>query len=272
MVKEFTAKCDFNGEKHPVKFYVGDPAEGSHPLAFQSNWLAQNRFGNVPHDIMEAFKKISDIAQKHKVPFVDLCSYVIDELKDSENFISDFNKATEFCGAPSVKEEDNDEDDEEIGVKSSKTSKMQKGSGVVEQGANPQRQEQILQEKYASKQVDNASTDPNVISGGPKDPNIIEESGVKKKKQKKGEAPIADEGMQNPLKHKRLEKKQMQERKQRPVQAKVTRPPNFNPHQGNFSFYGSAAKQNNVKKVQPKMVEKPKAKQESPAIDNVIDK
>ena len=104
MVKKFTANCDFGGQKAPVDLYVGTPAKGSHPLAFQSKWLASTRRGIIPSKIMESFAKLVDIAEKNRVPFEDLCEYVIAELAAASTVVEDANKATSI----SKKDEEND--------------------------------------------------------------------------------------------------------------------------------------------------------------------
>ena len=82
MAKKFTANCDFGGQKSPVTIYIGTPAVNSpHPLNFQSKWLSQTKGGTIPSDIMESFAKLSEISIKNRVPFEDLCAYVIEELK-----------------------------------------------------------------------------------------------------------------------------------------------------------------------------------------------
>lgn len=95
MVKKFTANCDFGGQTHPVTLYIGRPSPESHPLHFQSTWLSSNRGGSVPSSIMDSFQKIADIAIKRRVPFEDLCSYVIDEINSSDSLSKDAKQATE---------------------------------------------------------------------------------------------------------------------------------------------------------------------------------
>jgi len=96
MVKKFTANCDFGGQKAPVDLYVGNPATGSHPLAFQSKWLATSRNGNIPPEIMNSFAKLVEISEKNRVPFEDLCEYVIAELRSANTIAEDTSKATEI--------------------------------------------------------------------------------------------------------------------------------------------------------------------------------
>ena len=83
MVKKFTYLCDFAGQKHPVTFYIGDAAKGNHPIGFQSNWLSKTKGGAVPQDLMDSLMKLKEISDKQKVPFEDLCEYVIKEIQST---------------------------------------------------------------------------------------------------------------------------------------------------------------------------------------------
>ncbi len=94
MAKKFTANCDFGGQKAPVDLYVGNPAVGSHPLAFQAKWLATTKRGTIPQAIMNSFAKLVEISEKNRVPFEDLCEYVIAELRSANTIAEDAKKAT----------------------------------------------------------------------------------------------------------------------------------------------------------------------------------
>ncbi|MFT5703351.1 MAG: hypothetical protein ACJAZX_000120 [Rickettsiales bacterium] len=85
MVKKFTYDCDFDGEKHPVTFYIGDAAKGNNPISFQSSWLAKERGGSVPAELMDSLMRLKEIADTQKVPFEDICEYVIDEINLSKS-------------------------------------------------------------------------------------------------------------------------------------------------------------------------------------------
>ena len=87
MTKKFTYLCDFGGQKSPVTFYIGDAAKGSHPIGFQSTWLAKNKAGIVPKDLMDSLAKLKEIADTQKVSFEDLCEYVIKEIDLSQSAI-----------------------------------------------------------------------------------------------------------------------------------------------------------------------------------------
>jgi hypothetical protein len=94
MVKKFTANCDFGGQKAAVDLYVGTPAIGSHPLAFQGKWLSSTKRGTIPSEIMNSFAKLVEISEKNRVPFEDLCEYVIEELRSTNMIANDAKKAT----------------------------------------------------------------------------------------------------------------------------------------------------------------------------------
>lgn len=99
MVKKFTTNCDFGGQSAPVHLYIGEPAQGSHPLAFQSKWLASTKGGNLPADMMDSFSKLAEISEKNRVSFEELCSYVIDELKSNATLLDDANQAKALSAA-----------------------------------------------------------------------------------------------------------------------------------------------------------------------------
>lgn len=84
MVKKFTVPCDFGGKKYPVTFYIGDSAKGTNPIGFQSKWLSSQKGGMVSEELNNSLMKLKEIADQNKVSFEDLCSYVIDEINNSE--------------------------------------------------------------------------------------------------------------------------------------------------------------------------------------------
>ncbi|GHU26559.1 hypothetical protein FACS1894152_1400 [Bacilli bacterium] len=77
MVKKFTIACSFNGAAAETDFYVGSPMASKHPIEFQAKWLADNKGGSVPSDVMDAIAKIRDIADNNNASFEDLCFYAI---------------------------------------------------------------------------------------------------------------------------------------------------------------------------------------------------
>ncbi|MFT6076886.1 MAG: hypothetical protein ACJA02_000113 [Myxococcota bacterium] len=80
MVKKFEYSCDFGGDKHQVTFYIGDSQKGAHPISHQAAWLASERGGTVPSELMDSLQKLKAISDTQKVPFADLCEYVIEEI------------------------------------------------------------------------------------------------------------------------------------------------------------------------------------------------
>ncbi len=99
MAQKFTTNCDFNGKKIPVVLYIGNPALGSHPLAFQNRWLNKEKGGNVPSEVMDSFDKLVKISESSRISFEELCKYVIEELESSRKLEADFNKASQFSDA-----------------------------------------------------------------------------------------------------------------------------------------------------------------------------
>ena len=105
MVKKFTTNCNFGGRVSPVTLFIGSPSKGNHPLSFQNKWLSQEKGGNIPQNIMDSFSKLSEIAEKNKVSFEDLCSYVIDEINSNQAI------AKEAKNAYSLKEGENNKEE-----------------------------------------------------------------------------------------------------------------------------------------------------------------
>jgi hypothetical protein len=93
MVKKFTTKCKFPGQETPVTLYIGTPAVGNHPLGSQSKWLAA-RGGSIPTEVMDSFAKLTSIAEKNRLPFEDLCDYVIKEIQAAGSLAADAKQAT----------------------------------------------------------------------------------------------------------------------------------------------------------------------------------
>ena len=76
-MKVFKIPCDFNGQKIPFNIYVGHPAPDKHPLANQSQWLATERQGSIPQEVMDSFQKLLEIANENGVSFEELCVYAL---------------------------------------------------------------------------------------------------------------------------------------------------------------------------------------------------
>ena len=76
-MKKFTVICSFGEQKAPFHIYVGEPSPDLHPLLFQEAWLAEERLGKVPPEVMENFAKLHTIAIENKVSFEELCAYAL---------------------------------------------------------------------------------------------------------------------------------------------------------------------------------------------------
>lgn len=78
-MKKFTIPCDFNGQKAPFDFYIGEPKEGNHPIQNQAAWLSKERGGAVPQEVMDSFAKLLKLAKENGVSFEELCAYAMEE-------------------------------------------------------------------------------------------------------------------------------------------------------------------------------------------------
>ncbi len=105
MVKKFNVNCDFSGKLLPVSLYLGSPAEGTHPLNFQSRWLSQVKNGKIPTDLMKSLSKLAEISQTNRVPFEDLCEYVIKEIEANNSIIEDIKQASALSSKGNSEEE-----------------------------------------------------------------------------------------------------------------------------------------------------------------------
>jgi len=84
-MKKFTVLCDFNGQKSPFAFYIGEPEPSHHPIAAQSDWLSKNRGGSVPQDVSEAIQKIYNLAKENNVDFEELCFYAMSNAANNDS-------------------------------------------------------------------------------------------------------------------------------------------------------------------------------------------
>ncbi|MCE3232183.1 MAG: hypothetical protein K0R98_440 [Rickettsiaceae bacterium] len=86
MVKKFTVPCDFGGVSAPFTIYIGLPEPNHHPLHFQAEWLAKNRGGTIPGDVMESIAKLYELSKKNNVSFEELCVYALsDKVDDTDD-------------------------------------------------------------------------------------------------------------------------------------------------------------------------------------------
>ena len=83
MVKKVTFNCDFGGQKAPIDFYIGDSAEKSHPIQFQSRWLA-DKGGTIPEKIKNSLAELKNISTQNRVNFEEVCEYAILATKEAQ--------------------------------------------------------------------------------------------------------------------------------------------------------------------------------------------
>lgn len=88
-MKKFSLPCDFGGVKSPFTLYIGNPSPKNHPIQFQADWLAKNRGGTVPQDVMDSLQELFDLSIKNNVSFEDLCVYALTSDQNKANTTTD---------------------------------------------------------------------------------------------------------------------------------------------------------------------------------------
>jgi hypothetical protein len=79
MPEHFMIPCDFGSTRVPFPIYVGEPVVDAHPLEQQAAWLARERGGQVPVEVMDSFAKLLAIATENNVSFAELTVYAMGE-------------------------------------------------------------------------------------------------------------------------------------------------------------------------------------------------
>ncbi len=82
MVKKLVLNCNFPSGTAPVNLYIGQPSDDSHPIEFQSEWLANEYGGSIPSEIMDSMEELHTISIKNKLNFEDLCQHVFKEANE----------------------------------------------------------------------------------------------------------------------------------------------------------------------------------------------
>ena len=83
MTKEVIIPCIINGQVSPTVFKIGNPAEGSSPIQFQSKWLGSAKQGSVPPHILKALEDLQKVSLQTGVSIEELCDMVFN--KKGEN-------------------------------------------------------------------------------------------------------------------------------------------------------------------------------------------
>jgi hypothetical protein len=95
-MKKFSINCQFGGQNAPFTVYIGEPKKDQHPLHFQADWLAKERGGNIPPEVMASLSKLMELAAKNNVPFEDLCTYALEAAQaPGQQQVADYNKAVD---------------------------------------------------------------------------------------------------------------------------------------------------------------------------------
>jgi hypothetical protein len=78
-VKKIMVPCDCGGVKQTFAIYIGKPIPGHHPIGQQAAWIYQEKGCTVPQEVMDALRKLFDIAQENGVSFEELVMYAMPE-------------------------------------------------------------------------------------------------------------------------------------------------------------------------------------------------
>jgi hypothetical protein len=73
MTKKIVIPCVIGGASSPTEFFIGSPAEGSNPIAFQAKWLSSAKNGSVSPQVLKALQDLYELSQTSKISFEDLC-------------------------------------------------------------------------------------------------------------------------------------------------------------------------------------------------------
>lgn len=124
-MKKITIPCNFGGQRINTPVYVGQPEKEHHPIQFQAQWLASERGGKVPEEVMDSLQKIKDIADKNGVPFEELCVYAVTTAADTGKTtgqLSDNISPSATMEKRTVRDEQNTPNEEEPSVTDSSSS------------------------------------------------------------------------------------------------------------------------------------------------------
>ena len=73
MTKKIVIPCIIGGATSSAEFFVGSPAEGSDPIAFQTKWFSSAKKGAVSPEILKAIQDLYQLSEEANLSFEDLC-------------------------------------------------------------------------------------------------------------------------------------------------------------------------------------------------------
>ena len=76
-MRKFSINCEFSGQISPFTVYIGQPKPGNHALDHQAKWLASERQGTIPAEVMDAISKLQELADTNGVLLEELCVYAL---------------------------------------------------------------------------------------------------------------------------------------------------------------------------------------------------
>lgn len=79
-MRKFTIPANFGSTQQDFTIYIGAAArDDQHPLHNQAKWLAQNRGGTIPSEIMESIEMLKKLSKDNDIDFEQLVAYALDE-------------------------------------------------------------------------------------------------------------------------------------------------------------------------------------------------
>ncbi|MFI7350114.1 DUF2610 domain-containing protein [Streptomyces sp. NPDC049936] len=85
-MQHFEIPCQFGSVRAPFPIYVGEPADDAgHPLEQQAAWLARERGGSLPQEVMDSFAKLHAIALENNVSYEELTVYAMNEASQEDS-------------------------------------------------------------------------------------------------------------------------------------------------------------------------------------------
>lgn len=101
-MKKFSFPVDCDGIKTPFDIYLWDAPEAPVPTDDQIEWIEKARGCKVDPEVSKSFRKLFELAKQHKVSFMELCVYAINEVnkKPAGPPPPDHKPATSDAGKP----------------------------------------------------------------------------------------------------------------------------------------------------------------------------
>ena len=92
-MKKFSVICSFGAVKAPFNVYIGWPPDDAHPLEQQAAWLARERGGVVPAEVMNDFAQLHEVARTEEVRLEELAACALGDDPVADQAVHDAARA-----------------------------------------------------------------------------------------------------------------------------------------------------------------------------------